>query len=85
MVIYGVGDFKEEIMEDYNKNLRVFFKRCRLKGIKFNYKLKLVCSEILYMGYFVIDKDFKVDLDKVIVVINMLVLNNVILDNVIIV
>lgn len=83
MVIYGVGDSKEETMEDHNKNLRVFLKRCRSKGIKLNkHKLKLACSEIPYMGHLVTDKDLKADPDKVIAVTNMLVPDNVTPDNV---
>lgn len=52
MVIYGVGETKEEATEDHNKNLGAFLERCRNKEIKLKkHKLMLLCTEIPYMGY----------------------------------
>ena len=72
MVVYGVGETKEEATEDHNKNLKALLERCRNKGIKPNkHKLMLSCTEIPYMGHLVTDKGLKPDPEKIIAVTNM--------------
>lgn len=71
MVVYGVGDTEEEAMADHNKNLEQFLQRCRQKGVKLNEKLKVMCTEIPYMGHLVTAGGLKPDPDKAEAVRNM--------------
>lgn len=52
MVIYGTGDTDKGADVDHDRNLERFMQRCREKGIKLNkQKLKLKCTEFLYLGH----------------------------------
>ena len=72
ILIYGVGDNKEEARADHDRKLEALLQRCRERGIALNKnKLKLRITEVPFMGHIFSDQGLKIDPDKVNAVLKM--------------
>ena len=61
-IIYGTGETYDEAVEDHDRKLIAFLKRCRERGIKLNKeKLKLRLQEVTFMGHFISGDGLKRD------------------------
>ena len=52
VLLYGVGETKEEAMKDHDTKLVAFLERCQAVGIQFNpKKMRLKPSQVRFMGH----------------------------------
>jgi hypothetical protein len=66
ILIYGVGETKEEADKDHDGKLVRLLERCQSKGIVLNpEKLKLRLEEVAFMGHVLTSTGVKIDPDKV--------------------
>lgn len=72
ILVYGIGDTKEEALMDHDRKLKELLQRCRERGIKLNKnKLRLRLPEVRYMGFLISDKGLRCDPDKVEAISNL--------------
>lgn len=66
IILFGVGDTREEAERNHDGRLQALFQRCRDKGIKLNKKKSAVkMTSIIFLGHVVTDQGLKVDPEKV--------------------
>jgi RNase H-like domain found in reverse transcriptase/Reverse transcriptase (RNA-dependent DNA polymerase) len=66
ILVYGIGDSKEEALKDHDRKLEALLQRCRERNIKLNKnKLRLRLPEVRYMGFLISDKGLRCDPAKV--------------------
>ena len=66
ILIFGVGETKEEAIENHDQRLKSLFERCRNKGIKLNKeKSKFSLSEVSFMGHIISNEGLKPDPAKI--------------------
>ena len=66
ILLYGVGDTKEEAVKDHDAKLVRLLERCRKTGIALNpEKLKLRMDEVVFMGHVLTSSRIKIDPEKV--------------------
>ncbi|XP_048759452.2 uncharacterized protein K02A2.6-like [Ostrea edulis] len=72
VLLYGVGETKEEAVKDHDEKLAAFLKRCQAVGIRLNpKKMRLKLSQVRFMRHLVTDKGVLPDPDKVAAIRNM--------------
>jgi len=65
ILVYGVGNSKQEAVADHNRNLQALLKRCRERNIALNRdKLKLRQKEVSFMGHILTSHGVKMDPEK---------------------
>ena len=65
-LIFGVGDSEKDALADHDQKLKALLQRCRDKGIKLNKeKLKLLRTEVTYMGHIISSDGLKPDPAKI--------------------
>ena len=72
ILVFGVGEIKEDAEKDHNKKLTNLLHRCKERGIALNPdKLKLRIDEVAFMGHILTDRGVKVDPEKVKAIVEM--------------
>ena len=72
IILFGVGDTKEQAEKDHDRKLEALLQRCRDKGIKLNQKKSVLkATSIPFLGHIVTDKGLKVDPEKVKAILEM--------------
>ena len=65
ILVYGVGDTKDEVRCDHDRKLEPLLLKCREHGIALNKnKLKLWITEVPFMGHLFPKQGLKIDPDK---------------------
>lgn len=66
VLIFGVGDTREEALEDHNKNLRAALDRFRQRGLKINRsKMRLAMTKVPFYGHILTNEGVQPDPQKV--------------------
>ena len=72
VLVYSVGDTKDEAVVDHNWKLEALLQRCKAHGIVLNKdKLHLRITEVPLMGHVFSKEGLKIDLDKAKAVLDM--------------
>ena len=72
ILVYGVGDTKDEVRCDHDRKLEPLLLKCREHGIALNKnKLKLWITEVPFMGHLFPKQGLKIDPDKAKAVLEM--------------
>ncbi|XP_030853177.1 uncharacterized protein K02A2.6-like [Strongylocentrotus purpuratus] len=72
IILFGVGDNREQAEKDHDRKLEALLQRCRDKGIKLNQKKSVLkATSIPFLGHIVTDKGLKVDPEKVKAILEM--------------
>lgn len=73
IILFGVGDTKEQAEKDHDRKLEALLQKCRDKGIKLNQKKSVLkATSIPFLRHIVTDKRLKVDHGKVKAILEML-------------
>ena len=72
IIVFGVGDSKDEAMKDHDRIFKAMLERCLQRNIKLNEeKMKLKVPELKYVGHVISEGGLKPDPKKVEAVIRM--------------
>ena len=72
IILFGVGDTKEEAEKNHDDRLQALLQRCREKGIKLNRKKSVLkTSSVTFLGHVVTDHGLKPDPQKVQAILQM--------------
>ena len=72
IIVFGVGDSKDEAMKDHDRNFKALLERCLQRNIKLNEeKMKFKVPELKYVGHVISEEGLKPDPKKVEAVIRM--------------
>ena len=72
IILFGVGDTKEEAEENHDTRLKALLQRCREQGIKLNSKKSVVkTTSMTFLGHIVTDQGLKLDPKKVQAILEM--------------
>ena len=72
ILVYGVGDTKDEARRDHDRKLEALLLRCRERGIALNKnKLKPRITEVPFVGHLFAKQGLKIDPDKAKAVLEM--------------
>ena len=66
IIVFGVGDTKEEAQENHDQRLRALLQRCREKNIRLNRKKSVLrTASVSFLGHIVSDQGLKPDPQKI--------------------
>ena len=72
ILVFGVGDIKDEARRDHDRKLEALLLRCTERGIALKKnKLRLRFTEVPFMGHLLTKQGLKIDPDKVKAVLEM--------------